>query len=509
MKRWLVIGFLLFWGLAIFFMVNYFPTLRQTYKSKATAPVVSILRILPLVTYANQNWTETEIKSITQRYSGLIFRNQNLEQLTELIPLFKQSNSAFKIYYELSPTQTSTVAMDYPLLSKHKSWFLSGLTLDIRDPLYRQHFFDYWQGQLTKAGVDGLYLTNLNQCPIITGVPTCQAQYDWWSISLMDFMAQIRQSWSGQTILFEASPISTSSEEFSQQLLLQTDGAVLSDFGVIGNDVATFDRYYHYIQKLSENPQLLNKQLVFQVIGKEESQEFYQASYLLFAKGNSAYYFANSKDADINWLPEWQRLFSDSASPPQLRSDGLYERALGNVLVLVDPKSKAVQLIDLPESTVEPTLLAITPESADWSDKQTAFFADFEDIFQEVQVDSVILGDQVSLESEPKNIDDSDDGLYIDGLEAGVFNLNRRQVYDARLKLSRVGSSGYQLFVWADWDGKGDKAPEVIYKVENGSVTTVNFKIVVPYSAKDLVLFRVIVSDREFGEVEDYSILVQ
>lgn len=495
--------------MAILLMVAVFPALRRTYKPKAATSLTSILKILPRVTFTNQNWTESEIRTLTQRYSGVIFSNQNLEQLNELIPLFKHANPDFKIYYEVPIAQTTTLALDYPILIKHPEWFLSDLTLDIRDPLYRQHFFSYWTQELNKVDVDGIYLSGLNRCPIIAGSPSCRPQYDWWTISLLDFMAQIRQSFSGQTLFFEGAPIVSKSEDFTQQLLLQTDGMVLSDFAAIANDPATFKRYYQFLVNLAQNPSFSGKKLIFQVTNEASKEPFYLASYLLFANEHSFYYFSSGIDSDLNWIESWDRLMMKSTNLPQIKIDGLYERILGNALILVNPISLQAQITALPGETTEPTTLPGQPELADWSDNNSSVFADFDNVYIETRSDSVILGDQVTVESGPKSLDDGDDGLYLDGLEAGIFNLNRLQVYDGRIKLTRPGQNGYQLSVWLDWDGKGGLTPELIFEIKNNQTATQNFKLIVPSTAKDFIYLRVMVDDQGHGEVEDYRLTIQ
>lgn len=98
---------------------------------------------------------------------------------------------------------------------------LNGELQDIRDPNYRTDFFNRLNEELTRSKTQGVVLKNLGKCPPEEIEPDCP---DWWELSLKDFVAQIRQYFTKQTVLFVAS----NDLQIDKHYLLSLNGAVIS-----------------------------------------------------------------------------------------------------------------------------------------------------------------------------------------------------------------------------------------------------------------------------------------
>ena len=543
MKRLIVLVFFGFWVLGIFFLIRFFTTLRSTYRSKASLAQNTVLKIVPIVNYDPNSWSEQQTEQVVSRYHGLIVKTTDLSSLKTLKRQIQQKNPQFPIYLQLSPTQKTVTQWLFPTPMATNQWYLNNENVDIRDPLYRQAFFSFYQRELNDLGVNGVYLTGIGACP--TGVTDleCQSQYSWWKMATLDFMSQIRQYFTQQTILFEATPLVNNQEDFTQQLLQQTDGMVLTDFASIYNDESSFYRYYQFLSGILQNPQYQQKQLIFHVTADDSLQPFFQASYLLFANEFSGYYFASTQAGLPQYQLKWQQEYQPSLNFAMRSETGLYERQLSNALVLVNPSlvtqetvlnqtalegqtlrlwndqpykygdsvtvpSKSGQILNqLSSVSVAPT--EELKRLADWSDLNTSRYSDFEDLFVLHNSSALSLGNSISLEEQPKNYDDFDDGLFINGLEAGIFNLEKLTSYQLQLKLNNKNSNAVEVWVWVDWDGKGNLPPTLIFNQANFASTKLDFELTVPDYAHDYVFLRVVAKDQDQGEVEDYLLKVQ
>lgn len=543
MKRLSVLVFFGFWVLGIFFLIRFFTTLRSTYRSKAALAQNTVLKIIPKINDDSISWGEPQIEQVVSRYHGLIIETKDLAAVKSLTRQIRQKNPQFPLYLQLSPTQKVADQWLFPTPTANSQWYLNDNIVDIRDPLYRQAFFSFYQQQLDDLDISGVYLTGIGVCP--TGVTDleCQAQYSWWKMAMLDFMSQIRQYFTQQTILFEATPLVNHQEEFTQQLLQQTDGMVLTDFASIYNDENSFYPYYQFLSSILQNPQYQEKQLIFHVVAEESLQPFFQASYLLFANEFSGYYFASTQAGLPQYQAQWQQEYQPSLNFAMRSETGLYERQLGNGLVLVNPglvtqtavlnqaafegetlrlwndqpykygdsllvPGKSGQVLnELSSISVAPT--AELSVLADWSDLNTSRYSDFADLYVLHNSSTLQLGNSVSLEERPKNYDDDDDGLLINNLEAGIFNLERLSSYQLQLKLNNKNSNTVEAWVWVDWDGKGNLPPALVFNQANFATTKLDFQLTVPDYAHEYVFLRAIVKDQDQGEVEDYLLKIQ
>jgi len=480
MKRLIFLVLIGFWGAGVFFLIQFFANLPSTYRPKASLAKNSVLKIIPRLSYSGQKWTEPEKEQLAARYAGLIIQSQDFESVKKLKQDFRLKNPNFKLYLEISP----------------RDWFSAGDILDVRDPLYRQEFFKQWQTLSEQLNIDGIYLTGV----------ASPSPYDWWEMSMLDFMAQIRQYFGGWTILFEAAPIANQNQNFVNKMLLQTDGMVITDFASIAESQETFANYYTYLSGLLQDFRYQDKQFIYHPVTADSTKQlFFQASYLLFANGKSAYYFA-STPAVLNWQTEWEYEYRPSLNLAVKNNKDFYERKLGNVVVKVWPETLNSQIVSLPAVNVSPTQSA--GGLAEWSDLNSGKLSDFEDMFLLRNPDSLFLGERVSVELNPKTYDDYDDGLQIDGLEAGIFNLNRSQTYDFRIKLGNLNGNGAEVKVLIDWDGSGNLPPETVYQTDFLK-QKISFSVTVPKYAADQFFVRVIAADRGKGEVEDYVLNAQ
>ena len=549
--KYVFLTLLVFWGLGIIFMVSFFSIIRKSYKPEASVAKNTVLKILPVVSYQSSNWQISQVPEISQKYQGVIFTHSlstdwlSLQQLQEIASFnreIKKISPGFKIYLELTPGSTLLYGAEYDQLLAHKDWFLNETLMDIRNPLYRQHFFSFFEKILVASQVDGIYLTGLDN-----------ANFTWWELSMKDFVAQIRQYYSDKTILFHSLPLNTNTENFNNQILTQLNGMVMTDFSSVYGNQARFGEYYNYLTTLASNPDYLDKQFVYTIVADESLQRFFQSSYLLLATDKSWYYFTPASNT-LYYSPDWLTLYQDSLTPAIIRPDGVYQRLLTNAIVLVNPTNaqKSVKLdqdilqslaariyndqpigyldtlnmaingatiINLIQSSVKPTPTVELAKNADWSDHNSSVYSDFVDIYSERNKNSVVLGESVSLEELARGFDTFDDSLKIDGLEGGIFSLNREQIYDFTVSLANFDSSGYQLSVWADWDGKNNNKPVEIYKIASREMAAHTFKVLVPDYSSQNIFFRIMATNDnnvqldpntsfKSGEIEDYFLNV-
>ena len=542
MKRIIALVFVVFWSIGLFFLINFFSNLRSIYRPKANLSQNTVLKILPILANSGQNLSPEKINEIASRYNGLIIDTSDLEALKSLSRSLRAINPEFKLYLQVSFSQQLADKLPFGTQTQNQTWLLTDKIIDIRDPLYRQAFFNYWKAQFNETKISGFYLTGIHPCPATVSDSVCQAQYPWWEMSVLDFMAQIRQYFGEQTILIEGSPIVDSQEEFTKKVLLQSDGILLRDFASIYSDQNTFARYYQFLSSLLQDPQNREKQLIFTVTADPSLQRFFQASYLLFANEFSSYYFSDGQAETVYWQTEWEQEYQPSLNPAIMIENGLYQRELGNALVLVNPGLLNQNLVldqplleidtgrvwqDRPikfqdNLLLEPksgyvinllsdTIVSITPLSekmAEWSDRNSSVYSDFEDQYLLRDPSSILLGNLASSETSSKNYDNSDDGIKIDGLEAGIFNLKRNQTYVVEAVITNlVASARIEIFI--DWDGRGNLAPELVYQLSPLTQSKVNFNLTVPANAGEYLFLRAIVKDENRGEIEDYVLKVE
>lgn len=538
MKRFLLLLFFAFWSLGIFFLVRFFTALRSTYRSKANLAQNTVLKIIPIIQYDPALWDENQINLALDRYHGLIIQADNLSEVRMFSQKLHSKNPQFPLYLQVAPTQINSRLSLFADSDATKPWFLEGDNVDIRDPQYRQAFFNFWSRQIADLGLNGLLLTGLTLCPGKVSDLVCQNQYGWWKMAVLDFMSQIRQYFSSKTILFSAAFLSDNQVDFTRQLLPQTDGMTLTDFNSIYHDDNSFGRYYQLLTGILQDPQYQQKQLLFQVTADPTQQAFFLASYLLFANQHSSFYFASTPTGLPKFDAQWQQEYQPSLDFAVRLNNGLYQRRLGNALILVNPGlttqtqvlnqnwlkgqtlrlwnqqplqyadsvsvlGKSSQIINLlSQPTVSPSQNVSQP--GDWSDLNTSRYSDFDNLFIRHNPDALILGNKISLESEPKPYDDYDDGLLINGLEAGIFNLARLRNYRLQIHLRNRQSNDAQVWVWVDWDGKGNRPPELVFNQTDFSQNQLEFDLTIPEYAHDYVFIRVIAKDQDQGEVEDY-----
>lgn len=544
-------------------MISFFSIIRKSYKPSAAVAKNTVLKIIPLVPYNQLDWQNNKVADISQKYHGVIFtQNINEEWLTEnhlnqLLSFskdIKKISPEFKIYLQITPGSTELFGAEYEALKEHSDWFIDKQILDIANPLYRQHFFAFYKQALEKAGVDGLYLSLVDKCPPGVSMSDCSNRFNWWSMSMQDFVAQIRQFYSDKIVLFQSLPLDSQNFEFNNKLLAVFNGMVITDFSTIYNGDMSFKNYFTYLSSLKQSPNFLNKEFVFQVRADESLQPFFMASYLLFASDNSSYYFS-STSSQLSYFEDWDNVYENSLVPSFLRPDGVYERVLNNAVVLVNSnntpqivklnqlilksaaakinndkpvnfldtlevRGKSAIIVNIKESSLTPSPTIGLVESADWSDRNSSVYSDFIDVYAKRNFNSVILGEQVSEEKLPRNFDTMNDSLYINGLEGGIFSLKRNEVYDFTINLSNFDSHGYRLGVWVDWDGKGNDRPVSIYKLNSRDLRKVTFKVFVPLIASDNIFLRIIadndINAKELnynenilsGEIEDYFLKI-
>jgi len=223
--------------------------------------------------------------------------------------------------------------------------------------------------------------------------------------------------------------------------------------------------------------------------------------------------------------------------------NNIYQRELGNALVLVNP-GLAMQNLVLDQKLLQTKTgrvwqdqpvkfqdsLNLAPKSglvinllseiktsptqlpnkiAEWSDNNSSVYSNFENQYLVRNTDSLLLGNMASVEAAPKNYDDNDDGIKIDGLEAGIFNLNRLQTYVVQANLANVITGKGELEIWIDFDGRGSLLPERVHHVSQLTQTKNNFSLTIPSNAGEFVFLRAIVKDGDKGEIEDYLLRVQ
>jgi len=224
MKRLIFLGAFLISGC---FIIFYLPKTKPSVKEPVANKPLPILIYQP-APYLSQKTLFSKLKN----YSAIVVAPNNYLDISNTLDNFKKQNSDFLVYLSLSPTVYTTETDYFLAIIKNKRWRLFDNVLDISEPLLRQHFFGYAQAMLKELDVDGLYLTDLSPCPPGITEVVCRQKYDWWQMSLLDYVSQIRQYF-GKYFLLLAFPkvLLAENRQFSQDLLLQADGLVFARFG--------------------------------------------------------------------------------------------------------------------------------------------------------------------------------------------------------------------------------------------------------------------------------------
>ena len=445
------------------------------------------------------------------------------------------------------------------------------MIMDVRNYDYQADYLTRWESILSDPNINGLYLDYINECPPLLTDSNCDsAQIEAilgystadWKDNLQNLLARLKKQFRTKNIIFNSAYTDEVVNPSQQDFLGVLDGAYIGGFEKILNDEQTHSRLFTVLNNLAYSPATKSKQFILQAnanILTEARRQYLYANYLLFARDGVSYYQTNIENNQLNNYPEWELPLDVTSIAPVQRPDGIIERSFGNAVVYVNPtgtnksfvfdnslfknkkalvwNNEPVQyLSDLTlnsqeamlvvvDETDEVTLAPTQPQeptdsgTTDWSDNSFYLYSDFENVNSEQGKKPLKVGNNISLEITPRTNDSYDDGLLINGQVAGTFPLTVGNTYQFTIKVSNYGRKGYTIYVWVDWDGKGQNPPVKEFYNYNVNTDTVMVNIPVPTYAGTNAFVRIFSVNEPVvalehnmnypqGEVEDFILQI-
>ena len=507
----------------------------------------------------------------------------DVHELRSLAQALKAKNNLLKIYAYTSPTISSIKTPDHILYLAQPEYFLvnqqgvkttqttsdQNYIMKIDNPDYRNQYLNYWEAVVRYPEIDGLFIDNISDCPPISQREQC----DWntlelvlgssvrtWQEDLLTLVSELKQRVGDEEIIFASSYLASAIVPSNQDFLSQLDGAYINGFEKVIQGESEFKGLYNRLVSLMYSQEWRTKTFLIQaqlLQMEQKAKEFVYGSYLLFSGKNTSFYLtAASNDFSLNYEPEWQIKVQETINPPLQRLDGVYERSFPNALVYVNPTAVNKSIIlDNPLLTNKSALIwnripvqsneqiSLAPQEAvlislieqptpkktasptrsqilgDWSDNHSTMYSDFVNVNSLYERNSLKVGPQISYEFEVKNMDNFDDGLLINGLFPGTFALTKGKTYEFKVMIDDIGPTGSSLYIWIDWDGKGNTSPIREYYNHELKENSIFAPIQVPAYAQETAFVRIYAANQpnqvlEYnfnyprGEIEDYPLKI-